>query len=105
GVTGADWDRVASGKSFGFHGLHLTTEAVAGFGELLLRQGRWGGRQLIARDWVEQATRRQIDTEQTDDGWRTADWLCGYGFQFWRSRHGFRGDGAMGQCCLVIGVY
>ena len=39
---------------------------------------------------------------QTEDGWRTADWLCGYGYQFWMSRHGFRGDGAMGQYCLVI---
>jgi CubicO group peptidase (beta-lactamase class C family) len=105
GVTGAEWDRVASGAAFGFHGLHLTTEAVAAFGELLLRQGRWGGRQLVARDWVEQATRCQVGTEQTRDGWRTADWLCGYGYQFWMSRHGYRGDGAMGQFCLVIPEY
>jgi CubicO group peptidase (beta-lactamase class C family) len=102
GVTGADWDLVASGAAFGFHGLHLTTEAVAAFGELLLRQGRWRGRQLVERDWVEQATRRHVETRQTEDGWRTGDWLCGYGYQFWMSRHGFRGDGAMGQYCLVI---
>jgi CubicO group peptidase (beta-lactamase class C family) len=102
GVTGADWDLVASGAAFGFHGLHLTTEAVAAFGELLLRQGRWGGRQLVERDWVEQATSRQIETLPTDDGLRTADWLRGYGYQFWMSRHGFRGDGAMGQYCLVM---
>jgi CubicO group peptidase (beta-lactamase class C family) len=102
GVTDADWDRVASGTAFGFHGLHLTTEAVAAFGELLLRQGRWGDQQLIERDWVEQATRRHVETLQTTDGWRTADWLCGYGFQFWMSTHGYRGDGAMGQYCLVI---
>ena len=102
GVTGADWDRVGSGAAFGFHGLHLTTEAVAAFGELLLRQGRWRGRQLVERDWVEQATRRHVETRQTEDGWRTGDWLCGYGYQFWMSRHGFRGDGAMGQYCLVI---
>jgi CubicO group peptidase (beta-lactamase class C family) len=102
GVTGADWDRVASGATFGFHGLHLTTEAVAAFGELLLRQGRWGGRQLVAPEWIEQATSRQVETEQAQDGWRAADWLCGYGYQFWMSRHGYRGDGAMGQYCLVI---
>lgn len=29
GVEHAEWDRVASGAVFGFHGLHLTTEAVA----------------------------------------------------------------------------
>lgn len=102
GVRCAEWDRVASGATFGFHGLHLTTEAVAAFGELLLRSGRWRGRQLIARDWVELATRRHVETVQTGDGWRTADWLHGYGYHFWMSRHGYRADGAMGQYCLVI---
>ena len=103
GVEGAEWDRVASGAAFGFHGLHLRTEAVAAFGELLLRGGRWRGRQLVPPDWVELATTRHIETVQFDDGGRAADWLCGYGYQFWRSRHGYRGDGAMGQYCLVIG--
>ena len=102
GVDHADWDRVASGATFGFHGLHLTTEAVAAFGELLLRHGRWRGRQLVPRAWVELATRRHIETVQSDDGWRTADWLQGYGYHFWMSRHGYRGDGAMGQYCLVV---
>jgi CubicO group peptidase (beta-lactamase class C family) len=102
GVDHADWDRVASGATFGFHGLYLTTEAVAAFGELLLRHGRWRGRQLVSRAWVELATRRHIETVQSDDGWRTADWLQGYGYHFWMSRHGYRGDGAMGQYCLVV---
>lgn len=102
GVQHAEWDRVGSGAIFGFHGLHLTTEAVAAFGELLLRGGHWQGRQLVARAWVELATRRHIETVQTDDGWRTADWLRGYGYHFWMSRHGYRGDGAMGQYCLVV---
>ena len=30
------------------------------------------------------------------------DWRRGYGYQFWRSRHGYRGDGAYGQFCLVL---
>jgi hypothetical protein len=29
------------------------------------------------------------------------DWQQGYGYQFWISRHGYRGDGAFGQFCLV----
>ncbi len=56
GIDHAEWDRVASGAAFGFHGLHLTTEAVAAFGELLLRGGRWGDRRLVPRAWVELAT-------------------------------------------------
>ncbi|TCC54484.1 class C beta-lactamase-related serine hydrolase [Kribbella pittospori] len=102
GIRGAVWERVGSGATFGFHGLYLTTEAVAAFGELLLRGGRWHDRQLVSREWVELATRRQIETQQFEDGSRAADWLHGYGYQFWRSRHGYRADGAMGQFCLVL---
>jgi CubicO group peptidase (beta-lactamase class C family) len=102
GVEHPEWDRVASGATFGFHGLHLTTEAVAAFGELLLRHGCWRGQQLIAREWLELATRRHVETLQTGDGWRTADWLQGYGYHFWMSRHGYRAPGAMGQYCLVV---
>ena len=102
GVEHAEWDRVASGATFGFHGLHLTTEAVAAFGEVLMRHGRWRGQQLIEREWLELATQRHVETVQTDDGWRTADWLEGYGYHFWMSRHGYRADGAMGQYCLVV---
>lgn len=102
GVERPEWDRVASGATFGFHGLHLTTEAVAAFGEMLLRHGRWHGRQLVASEWVKLATRRHVQTVQSDDGSRTADWLQGYGYHFWMSRHGYRADGAMGQYCLVV---
>jgi hypothetical protein len=30
------------------------------------------------------------------------DWQQGYGFQFWQARHGYRGDGAFGQFCVVL---
>jgi CubicO group peptidase (beta-lactamase class C family) len=102
GVDHAEWDRVASGAVFGFQGLHLTTEAVAAFGELLLRGGRWGDRQLVPRDWVQLATRRHIETLQKEDGSGDADYLCGYGYQFWMSRHGYHADGAFGQECVVV---
>ncbi|UCM87475.1 serine hydrolase domain-containing protein [Streptomyces marincola] len=102
GVDHAEWDRVASGAAFGFHGLHLTTEAVAAFGELLLRGGLWGGRQLVPRAWVELATRRHIGTRQIEGWSEYPDALCGYGYQFWMSRHGYRGEGSFGQLCLVV---
>ncbi|MFF0309591.1 serine hydrolase domain-containing protein [Streptosporangium sp. NPDC004379] len=102
GIDHAEWDRVASGASFGFHGLHLTTEAVAAFGELLLRGGVWGDRRLVPREWVELATGRHIDTPQVEGWSENPDALCGYGYQFWMSRHGYRGDGAFGQLCVVV---
>lgn len=102
GVGHAEWDRVASGAAFGFQGLHLTTEAVAAFGELLLRGGGWGDARLVPRDWVELATRRHIDCLPFEEGSHDADFSCGYGYQFWMSRHGYHGHGAFGQQCVVV---
>jgi CubicO group peptidase (beta-lactamase class C family) len=102
GIEGAEWDRVASGAAFGFHGLHLTTEAIAAFGELLLRGGVWGDRQLVPREWLELATRRHIDTLPLPGWSQNPDFLCGYGYQFWISRHGYHSHGSFGQCCVVV---
>lgn len=100
GVGPAHWDFDGHGHALGFTGLHLTTEAVAAFGQLLLQRGRWGGAQLLPEGWVELATQRHIGTGLAPDD--TIDWSQGYGYQFWMSRHGFRGDGAHGQFCLVV---
>ena len=102
GIDHAEWDRVGSGAAFGFHGLHLRTEAVAAFGELLLRGGLWGDKQLVPREWVELATGRRIDSRHYAEGADGADFLRGYGYQFWLSRHGFHGNGAFGQHCVVV---
>jgi hypothetical protein len=41
-------------------------------------------------------------TVQVDNPGGNPDWSQGYGFQMWHSRHGWRGDGAYGQLCLVL---
>ncbi|MGW0082689.1 serine hydrolase domain-containing protein [Streptomyces sp. NPDC003393] len=103
GVEQAEWDRVKSGAAFGFHGLHLTTESIAAFGELLLGGGRWGDRQLVPRAWVELATRRHIGCGPAEEGGPDApDFSHGYGYQFWMSPHGYHGHGAFGQQCVVV---
>ena len=102
GVDHAEWDRVASGDVFGFHGLHLATEAVAAFGELLLRGGLWGNRQLILGEWVRLATSRHVGTRRSVVDPLDADSDAGYGYQFWMSRDGYRGEGSFEQLCLVF---
>ncbi|MFD4993358.1 serine hydrolase domain-containing protein [Cellulosimicrobium cellulans] len=102
GIDHAEWDRVASGAVFGFHGLHLTTEGVAAFGELLRCGGVWGDRQLVPRSWVELATGRHVGSEWVLEGSDQADFSHGYGYQFWRSRHGYHGHGSYAQQCVVV---
>ena len=98
GIDDAAWQRDRSGREIGFSGLHVTTAAVAALGQLYLDRGRWQGRPLLDGAWVADATRVHIPTAQQAG----PDWQQGYGFQFWQSRHGVRGDGAYGQFCLIL---
>ncbi|MEV6927315.1 serine hydrolase domain-containing protein [Dactylosporangium sp. NPDC051485] len=96
GIEDARWERYA-GRDLGFSGLYLTTGAVARLGQLHLRRGRWGERTLLPPEWVDEAARTQARTSGNGP-----DWQRGYGFQFWQSRFGYRGDGTYGQFCLVL---
>ncbi|WP_308635873.1 serine hydrolase domain-containing protein [Paenibacillus silvisoli] len=99
GITGATWDECPRGINTGGWGLSLTTEGIAKFGQLFLQKGQWEGSQIVPEAWVEEATSKQINNG--DDG--ENDWAQGYGYQFWRCRHGaYRGDGAFGQFCIVL---
>lgn len=102
GIDDAEWDRVGSGAVFGFHGLHLRTEALAAFGELLRCGGAWEGRQLIPRAWVDRATARHLDSRHYGDDEHGPDFLAGYGYQVWLCRDGFHANGAFGQHGIVI---
>jgi CubicO group peptidase (beta-lactamase class C family) len=103
GITVTQWNSSPEGVSIGGYGLYLRTEDIAKFGQLYLQKGKWNGKQLIAPEWVEQATRKQIDNENEGHARIGPDWKQGYGFQFWRCRHNaYRGDGAGGQLCVVM---
>lgn len=92
-------ERCPRGIPFGGSGLYLTTNDIAKFGQLYLQRGMWNGERLLSEAWIDEATSKQISN---GDGGEN-DWGQGYGFQFWRCRHGaYRGDGAFGQYCVVL---
>jgi CubicO group peptidase (beta-lactamase class C family) len=93
------WDRSPQGINTGGWGFMVTLEDIAKFGLLYLNRGVWRGRRIIAESWVDEASLPHADNSITGSG---PDWSRGYGYQFWRSRYGFRGDGAYGQYCLVL---
>ena len=107
GMT-SPWSAVSpTGVACGGWGMNMTTRDIARFGQFLLQEGRWGDRQLLSREWVRLATARQtwsggivIQSKTIGSG---SDWQQGYGFQFWRCRHGaYRADGAAGQLTVVF---
>jgi CubicO group peptidase (beta-lactamase class C family) len=95
------WRQYPSGQDMGFVYLHATTDTIARLGQLYLQRGTWGAEQVLAPAWIEEATRLQIPTSEATVGFGP-DWRRGYGYQFWMSRHGYRGDGAHGQFCVVL---
>jgi CubicO group peptidase (beta-lactamase class C family) len=99
GIDRPTWGTSPQGVTLGGYGLSVRTEDIARFGQLYLQKGKWQGKQLVPEAWVEAATARQTSNGSNPK----SDWDQGYGYQFWRSRHGaYRGDGAFGQFCIVL---
>src|SRR4029079_19085331 len=93
------WETSPQGISTGGYGLSIRTEDIAKFGQLYLQKGKWNGKQLVPESWIAMATARQTSNGSNPQ----SDWDQGYGYQFWRCRHGaYRGDGAFGQYCIVL---
>ena len=107
GITKAWTTYSPQGIPCGGWGMNMTTRELARFGQLYLNRGVWNGEQLLSPDWVSLATTRQtwcngitIQSQTIGSG---SDWNQGYGFQFWRCRHGaYRADGASGQLTVVM---
>jgi CubicO group peptidase (beta-lactamase class C family) len=98
GIDQTGWQQRPEGRDLGYSGLHASTDAIAKLGLLYLQRGIWNGQRLLSAEWVAEATRLQVENPNEPN----PDWQQGYGFQFWMSRHGYRGDGAYGQFCLVL---
>jgi CubicO group peptidase (beta-lactamase class C family) len=98
GIDDLAWRRDETGAELGFSGCYAPTSAIAALGQLYLQRGVWDGERILDEDWVAAATTTQVE----NPGEENPDWSQGYGFQFWMARHGFRGDGAYGQFCVVL---
>ena len=98
GIPPVSWQAYPADRAIGFSGLFATTEAIAKLGQLYLDSGRWAGAQLLPEGWTDQVSTHWIDTPREGN----PDWAQGYGFQVWQARHGYRGDGAFGQFCVIL---
>ncbi len=67
-------------------GLRMRARDLARIGQLVLDGGRWQGRQLVPRGWLEASLARQVEQNTR---WNV-DGIYGYGFQWWHAA--FRGD-------------
>ena len=105
-IRGIDWDLNPQGINLGMIGLRLRTEDLAKFGQLLMQNGVWNGKQLVPKEWIKEATSFKI--ESNDGGANRApknlnDWAQGYCYQMWRGRNNsVRLDGMGGQFVVLF---
>lgn len=105
GIQNIDWETDPKGINTGGWGLRLKTDDMAKFGQLFLQKGKWNGKQILPKEWVEDASAMHImqnpDAPQAQKD--ASDWLQGYGYQMWRCRNnGYRADGANGQFIIIL---
>jgi len=99
GIAERYWELAPNGVAIGGWGFYGTTETIAKFGLMYLNDGVFQGRRVLPDGWVAEATSWQVSNGTDPEN----DWHQGYGYQFWRCRHGaYRGDGALGQYCVVM---
>ena len=110
GIAAARWEESPQGIPVGGWGLYVKTEDMAKLGQFYLQKGKWNGKQLLSHAWIDEATSAQVPSlpagvkrETLKVNTKHSDWLQGYGYQIWRSRHNsYRADGANGQFILVL---
>jgi CubicO group peptidase (beta-lactamase class C family) len=112
-----DFDRALHQKSgdmtrsrYPAYHMHFSTRDMARLGYLMLRRGRWSGRQVVPADWVDESTRPFTRVfEMNPPQRRTGRW--GYGYLWWvfdgaaasgAYQGAYSGQGAYGQYIFVI---
>jgi CubicO group peptidase (beta-lactamase class C family) len=98
GIGDVRWKQLRPGLDAGYTGVYTNLDAIARLGQLYLDDGVWNGQRVLPEGWVQQASSIQVANPERLE----PDWQQGYGFQLWRSRHGYRGDGACGQYMVVL---
>ncbi len=88
GITNYSWGSAPNGVVNTLGGLLLRPRDMAKIGYLFLNGGRWQGKQIVSKKWVEVSTRQQVDAGQLP-AWFLAD---GYGYQWWLGSFHVRGQ-------------
>jgi CubicO group peptidase (beta-lactamase class C family) len=93
------WRRFGNGRC-AEPGISATTRSNLRLGLFYLNQGTAEGEVIVNREWMVQATRRQIGTGNNPG---EEDLSCGYGWQLWMCPMPgmYRFDGGQGQFCIM----
>lgn len=77
GMADSAMTKDLAGNTNLFAGLNSSCEDMARFGQLLLREGEWGGERIVSKDWITTAT-----------GESSQDFNAAYGYLWWLNDRG-----------------
>lgn len=101
GISNCYFEEDNKKRNTGGWGLHISTNDLAKFGQLILNKGVYNNQRIVSEKWINMATSKQISTEELFASNKTES-REGYGFQFWMSTHNsFRASGLYGQICFI----
>lgn len=95
GIHQVYWEVCPKGMNKGGWGLYLTIEGMTKLGQLFLQKGVWHGQRILSEQWIEEATKKQIDTGENNG--------YAYGYHNWVSEqeHSYQFNGMLGQNVIV----
>ncbi|GGD36550.1 serine hydrolase domain-containing protein [Pseudoxanthomonas indica] len=76
GITQVQWNTSSEGVGMGGGGTRYRSRDLAKLGQLVADGGRWNGKQIITRSWIDQAL--TVHAQARED--------ANYGYQFWNFR-------------------
>lgn len=92
GIYNVECEYSPEGYFYGATGMKLTINELSRFGQLYLQEGTYGGKELLTKEWVTSATKKQIENREG-----------GYGYNFWIYKgKSYRASGMRGQTCMII---
>lgn len=99
GITRVQWQQCSQGRNVGGWGMSLCSEDLAKFGQFMLQEGAWEGKQLLDPAFV-----REMRSCQILIGNRSAKWEKRFGYQVWLlgEEEDYGGIGAFGQMYIVF---
>ena len=93
-VTEWAWEESPEDVNTGGWGVHIQPESLAKFGQLILNEGRWEGKQLVPAEWIREMCKKHRETGREVYGYHI--WHCG------GHDGAVRADGALGQYVISV---
>ena len=93
-VTEWAWEESPEGVNTGGWGVHIQPESLAKFGQLILNEGSWEGKQLVPTEWIREMCKKHRETGREVYGYHI--WHCG------GHDGAVRADGALGQYVISV---